>query len=212
MKALIIGATGATGKDLVHVLLQDPDYTEIVALVRRFSGLKHLKYTEIITDFGKLEQVSDFIHGDVWFSCLGTTRKAAGSKEKQWSIDHDIPLNFAEIARRNGIPKAVLISAYGASAASRVFYSRLKGTLDADIIKLGFDTCLIFRPGFLLRKDTNRLSERVIAQGLKFMNRLGMLGKFRPLSTTTLAGKLAAAPKFCSSGNHIIKLDEIFQI
>ena len=96
MKALIIGATGATGKDLVNVLLQDPDYTEVVAFVRRPGEVIHPKYSEIITDFEKLEEVADSISGDVWFTCLGTTLKAAGSKEKQWHIDHDIPLKLPD--------------------------------------------------------------------------------------------------------------------
>lgn len=212
MKALIIGATGATGKDLVQILLEDPDYTEVAALVRRSSGVRHLKYSEIITDFDKLEEVSDAITGDVWFSCLGSTLKAAGSKEKQWHIDHDLPLRFAEIARRNGVPKAVLLSAYGASAVSRVFYSKLKGALDDAVIRLGFTSCVIFRPGFLLRKDTDRLGERMIGGGLKFLNRLGLLRKFRPLPTEILAGKLAEAPKIYPVGTHIIELDKIFEL
>lgn len=212
MKALIIGASGATGKDLVDVLLHDPDYTEIIAFVRRSGGITHAKYSEIITDFDRLEEVSDSIQGDVWFSCLGTTLKAAGTKEKQWQIDHDIPLKFAEIARRNGVLKVVVISAYGASATSNVFYSKLKGTLDDAIAKLGFDQCLIFRPGFLLRKDTDRFSERIIAFGLKLLNRLGILRRFRPLPTLTLAEKLAQAPKVFPSGKHIIELDEILAI
>ena len=70
MKALIIGATGATGKDLVNVLLQDPAYTEVVLFVRRSSGMAHPKLSEVLTDFGKLEAVSGHIKGDVWFSCL----------------------------------------------------------------------------------------------------------------------------------------------
>lgn len=209
MKALIIGATGATGKDLVQVLLRDPDYTKVTALVRRPSGLQHPKYTEITTDLEKLEEVSDSITGDIWFSCLGTTLKAAGSRAKQWHIDHDIPLNFAGIAKRNGIPKAVLLSAYGAAATSRVFYSRVKGTLEDAIIQLGFESCLIFRPGFLLRQNTDRLGERLTACGLNFMNRLGLLKKFRPLPTATLAEKLAKAPKVYASGTHVIELDEI---
>src|SRR6478736_4029264 len=212
MKALIIGATGATGSDLVSILLQDPDYTEVVAFVRRASWLTHPKYSETITDFEQLEVVSESIRGDVWFSCIGTTLKAAGSKQKQWLIDHDIPVKFAEIARRNGVPKAVLVSAYGASAASRVFYSKLKGTLDDAILKLGFDPCLIFRPGFLVRKDTDRKGERVIAYGLKFLNSLGMIRRFRPLPTSILAEKLAKAPKVFASGKHIIELDGIFAI
>ena len=212
MKALIIGAAGATGKDLVEVLLQDPGYTEVVAFVRRSSGRVHPKYSEVVTDFEKLEEVSNAIKGEVWFSCLGTTLKAAGSKQKQWQIDHDIPARFAGIAKRNGVPRAVVVSAYGASATSKVFYSRMKGKLDEHIANLGFDQCLVFRPGFLLRKDTDRASERIMAHALKFLNGLGLIRKFRPLPTSTLAEKLAKAPKAFGSGKHVIELDEIFRV
>ena len=212
MKALIIGATGATGKDLVRVLLDDPGYTEIVAFVRRASALAHPKYSEVITDFEKLEEVSDSINGDLWFSCLGTTLKAAGSKERQWQIDHDIPARFAEIAKRNGVSRAVAVSAYGASPTSKVFYSRMKGELDQHIANLGFDQCLVFKPGFLLRKNTDRSSERIMALVLKALNGLGLIRKFRPLPTSILAEKLAKAPKAFGSGHHVIELDEIFRI
>src|SRR6185436_8231304 len=150
-----IGATGATGKDLVNILLQDPDYTEVVIFVRRSSGMAHPKLIGILTDFDKLEQVSEHIKGDIWFSCLGTTLKAAGSKDKQWHIDYEIPLKFAEIAKKNRISRTVLLSAYGASATSNVFYSKIKGKLEKDIDSLAFDQYIIFKPGILLRKDTD---------------------------------------------------------
>ena len=210
MKALIIGATGATGKDLVNVLLQDPDYTEVVLFVRRSSGMVHPKLLEILTDFDKLEQVSESIKGDVWFSCLGTTLKAAGSKEKQKHIDYEIPLKFAEIAKRNGIYRTVLLSAYGASATSKVFYSRIKGQLEEKIASLAFDSYIVFKPGLLLRKDTDRLGERLSSGALKFLNSLGLIRKFRPLPTSTLAEKLARAPKVFTDGKHVIELDKIF--
>lgn len=212
MKALIIGATGATGRDLVSVLLRDPDYTEVVAFVRRPTGLTHPKYSEVVTDFDKLEEVSDAITGDVWFSCLGTTLKAAGSQEKQWQVDHEIPLAFARLARGNGVAKAVVVSAYGAAAGSKVFYSRLKGVLDEAIIKLGFDQCVIFRPGFLVRKDTDRGSERVIAGVLRFLNRLGVARRFRPMPTEVLAEKLAGTPKGGGAGTQVFELEEIFRL
>ena len=212
MKALIIGATGATGKDLVKVLLDDPGYTEVVAFVRRASGLAHPKYSEVVTDFERLEEVADSIRGGVWFSCLGTTLKAAGTKEKQWEIDHDIPARFGEIAKRNGVPCSVVVSAYGASTTSKVFYSRMKGELDARIASLGFDQCLVFRPGFLLRKDTDRASERLMALVLKVVNGLGLVRKFRPLPTSILAEKLAKAPKAFGAGHHVVELDEIFEV
>jgi uncharacterized protein YbjT (DUF2867 family) len=210
MKALIIGATGATGKDLVNVLLQDPDYTEVVIFVRRSSGMTHPKLSEILTDFDNLEQVSGSINGDVWFSCLGTTLKTAGSKDKQQHIDYEIPAKFAEIAKRNGISRVVLLSAYGASANSNVFYSRLKGQLEEKIDSLGFDSYIVLRPGLLLRKDTDRAGERLSAGVLRFLNSLGLIRKFRPLPTSMLAEKLAKAPKVLAGGKHVIELDKIF--
>ncbi len=210
MKALIIGATGATGKDLVNVLLQDPDYTEVVTFVRRSSGMSHSKLREILTDFDKLEAVSEQIRGDIWFNCMGTTLKLAGSKDKQWHIDFEIPLKFAETAKRNGISRAVLLSAYGASPKSKVFYSRMKGSLEESIAALKFDQYIIFKPGMLLRKDTNRPAERFMAGMLNFLSRLGLLKKFRPLPTSILAEKLARSPKVLTAGKHVIELDKIF--
>jgi uncharacterized protein YbjT (DUF2867 family) len=210
MKALIIGATGATGKDLVTILLQDPYYTEIVLFVRRSSGMTHPKLVEILTDFDKLEEVAEHIQGDLLFSCLGTTRKAAGSKDKQWHIDYEIPLQFAEIAKKRGVPGIVLLSAYGASATSRVFYSNIKGKLEDSIAGLSFDQYIIFRPGFLLRRHTDRPGERITAGVLRFLNSLGLIRKFRPLQTAALAEKLARAPKILTAGKHIIELDKIF--
>ncbi|PSL34899.1 NAD(P)H-binding protein [Chitinophaga ginsengisoli] len=209
MKALIIGATGATGKDLVNVLLQDADYSEVVIFVRRSTGIVHPRLIEVLTDFDRLEEVAGHIQGDILFSCLGTTLKAAGSKEKQWHIDYEIPLAFAKIARRNGVPGVVLLSAYGASSRSKVFYSWTKGKLEDSITQLTFGQYIIFKPGLLLRKDTDRIGERISAGLLAFLNRLGILRKFRPLATATLAQKIAKAPKVFLAGMHIVALDDI---
>lgn len=212
MKALIIGATGATGKDLVDVLLQDADYTQVTIFVRRSTGIVHPKLQEVITDFDNLEQVASFINGDVWFSCLGTTFKVAGSKEKQHHIDYEIPANFAAIAKRNGIAKAVLLSAYGANATSNVFYSKIKGELEDTIDQLAFTSYIILRPGLLLRKNTDRAGEKAFAAILKFLNTIGLIRKFRPMPTITLAEKLAKAPKQFANGKHVIELNKIFDL
>jgi hypothetical protein len=172
--------------------------------------MTHPKLTEILTDFDNLEDVSESIQGDVLFSCLGTTLKAAGSKSKQWHIDYDIPMKFAGIARNNGVPDIVLLSAYGASATSKVFYSQVKGRLEEGIANLAFNQCIIFRPGMLLRKDTDRLGERIVAPVLRFLNSIGLIRKFRPLSTSMLAEKMAKAPQVLAAGEHVIALDKIF--
>ena len=209
MRALVIGATGATGKDLVNILLQDPDYTEVVIFIRRASGIAHPKLLGILTDFDKLEEVSGHIRGDVLFCCLGTTLRVAGSKDNQRYIDYEIPAKFAEIAKTNGVSRMVLLSAYGAAATSKVFYSKIKGQLEEKIARLAFDSYIVFRPGLLLRRDTDRPGERVIAGLLRFLNSLGLIRKFRPLPTSTLAEKMARSPKVLPAGNHVIELDKI---
>lgn len=211
MKALIIGATGAVGKDLLNVLLQDSDYSEVVTFIRRDSGINHPKLKEIITNFDNLETVSEQITGNVLFSCLGTTLKAAGSKENQKHIDYEIPLKFAEIAMTNGVSKIVLLSAYGASTKSSLFYSRIKGKLEQKIQELAYETFIIFRPGLLLRKNTDRIGEKISAGILNFVNWLGLFKRFQPMPTAVLAEKMAKAPKVSKGGLHIIELHKIFR-
>lgn len=200
MKALIIGATGATGKDLVDVLLQDNAYTEVVIFVRRDTGITHNKLKQVITTFDNLEKVSASITGDVWFSCLGTTLSIAGSKEKQWQIDYEIPLKFGEIAKRNGVKGLVLLSAASANANSKIFYSSMKGKLEDALVKLAFEPYVIFRPGLLLRNDVARFGERVAAVILKGLNGVGILKSQRPVETRLLAEKLAKAGRAFKDG------------
>lgn len=211
MKALIIGATGATGRDLVEVLKKDSEYKEIVIFVRKSSGMAGGKVREVITDFGRWKDVSEEISGDVAFSCLGTTLKAAGSKEKQWKIDYQIPEQFALLAKQKGIESFVLLSAYGASADSKIFYSQMKGKLERRLEEIDFDQYIIFQPGLLLRKDTDRLGERISGFLLTIFNNIGLFRKFRPTPTRLLAEKMAKAPKLLKFGKHVISLSEIFK-
>ena len=210
MKALVIGATGSTGEFLVEELLADKDYTSVAVFVRRPTGKRHPKLVEEIIDFSTIETYKNLIVGDVFFSCLGTTLKAAGSKENQTKIDFDIPVTFAGFAKENGVSSFVLLSAYGASAQSRVFYSQLKGRLEDKIAELDFRQYIIFKPGLLLRKGTDRFGEKIMGNILKFVNTIGLFKKFRPLETSILANKMAKAAKIFSNGSHLIELDKIF--
>jgi len=210
MKALIIGATGATGKDLIDVLLASVDYSEVVAFVRKPLTVVHPKLSFILTDFNNLHTLSPVVSGDVLFSCLGTTLKVAGSRDRQWQVDFEIPAKFAATAKRNGVPSIVLLSAYGAKDNSHLFYSMIKGKLEKRIGSLAFDQYIIFRPGMLLRKDTDRAGEQISGKILSCLNSWGLLRKFRPLPTGILATQLAKAPRALQYGVHIIELEKIW--
>lgn len=211
MKALVIGATGATGKCLVENLLNDNHYESVVIFVRKSSGIKHDKLSEYIIDFSNIQAYQHLIIGDVFFSCLGTTLKAAGSAENQWKIDFDIPLKFAQIAEQNQIKSFVLVSSYGVNPNSKIFYPRMKGELEVQISKLNFQQLIIFRPGALIRPESDRPSERFMVTALQKINKIGLFKKFKPLAVEVLAEKLTKAPKVLKEGIYILELETIFK-
>lgn len=212
MKALIIGATGSTGKELVDQLLEDKDYTSVSVFVRRPFGKSHPKLTEHVVDFSDINAFQELVTGDVLFSCLGTTLKDAGSKEKQWKIDFDIPAQFSAIAKTNKVNSLVLVSSYGASSKSSVFYSKMKGELEENIEKLNFPQNIIFRPGPLIRQNTDRVGEKISVGVIKILNAIGLFKNLKPITTALLAEKLAKSPKVIPSGTTTLELKSIITL
>lgn len=210
MKALVIGATGATGKDLVKQLLSDPDYEEVNVFVRKPLETENPKLKNHLVDFDKPEEWRDLVQGDVAFSCLGTTLKNAGSKEAQRKVDYDYQYNFAKTAKENGVEDYILVSSYGASPKSKIFYSKMKGDLEESVKNLHFNKITIFQPGMLERKDTERTGEVLGGKIIKFANKFGILTHQKPLPTDVLAQAMINASKIKSNGYSKIKLGNIF--
>lgn len=210
MKALVIGATGATGKDLVNTLLDDHDFEEVHAFVRRPLNVENEKLKTHIVDFENPEEWKDLVKGDVAFSCLGTTLKTAGSKEAQKKVDYDYQYNFAKTARENEVEDYVLVSSYGASPRSKIFYSRMKGELEQAVKDLHFNKITIFQPGMLERKNTDRTAEALGGKIIKFVNKFGVLESQKPLPTNILAQAMVNSSKIKSYGYSKIKLGSIF--
>lgn len=210
MKALVIGATGATGKDLVNQLCQDSDFDEIDIFVRRRSDFHHEKVKAHLVDFDHPEEWKHLVKGDVAFSCLGTTLKSAGSKENQKVIDYDYQFNFARAAKENNVQDYILVSAYGASPDSKIFYSRIKGELEEAVKNLKFEKTTIFKPGMLERKNTDRNGEVFGLKTIKFLNKFGLFKSQKPLPTSVLAKAMIVASKIKSNSFSEIKLHSIF--
>ncbi|KAL2002405.1 hypothetical protein VTN02DRAFT_6829, partial [Thermoascus thermophilus] len=98
----------------------------------------------------------------VFISSLGTTRAAAGGLENQYKLDHDLNLELARAARDAGSKVYVLVSSSGASKASSIPYSRMKGELEEDVKQLGFERTVILRPGLITgQREESRPVEAV---------------------------------------------------
>ncbi len=212
MKALIIGATGATGKDLVAQLLADDTYSEVHCFVRKPLALTHPKLHTHVVDFETPEAWADLVHGDVAFSCLGTTLAVAGSKEAQWRVDYDYQYAFAQQCKANGVPTFVLVSAAGAKAPSKLFYNRMKGQLEDAVKALGFSSLLLFQPSILIRSNSDRGGENFTVKVIAFLNKLGLFKRYRPMPTEILAEKMLSAVYNSPRGTFTIALNKIFEL
>ena len=212
MKGLIIGATGATGKDLLAKLLEDEAFSEIHSFVRKPMSISHPKLHAHVVDFDTPEAWSDLLHGDVAFSCLGTTLAVAGSKEAQWRVDYDYQYAFAEHCKNNGVSTFVLVSAAGAKAQSKLFYNRMKGALEEAVKKLNFPRLLIFQPSILIRSNSDRGAENFSVKAIHFLNKIGLFKRYRPMPTQILAEKILSAIHNFRKGTFTFALDKIFEI
>ncbi len=205
MKALLIGATGATGAALLQLLLKDESFHQIDIFVISTPNFTQDKLKVHVIDFDKSEEWKDLVNGDVLFSCLGTTLKAAGSKEAQWKIDYGYQYEFAKVANENKVPNYVLISSSNASSDSLFFYSKMKGKLEEAVKTLSFSKLILLRPPLLIREGSNRKMEVIGVKVLHFFNKLGILKSQKPMTTTLLAKAMIKSVTTLENGQHTIE-------
>ncbi|MFV0521141.1 MAG: NAD(P)H-binding protein [Mangrovibacterium sp.] len=204
MNVIILGATGATGLDLLEQALAADHVEQVHIFVRRKLHINHPKLICRVVDFNQPETWQQDISGDVVFSCLGTTLKDAGSKDAQFKVDYTYQYEFAAAAKRNGVEHLVLVSSAGASAKSTFFYTRMKGELENAIKLLHFNQLIIFRPPSLIREASNRKSELVSIKMLQFLNKLGLFRSAQPLPTKKLAQAMIKTSKDFPNGTFSI--------
>ena len=189
--ALVLGATGATGKELVKLLLQDDTFYQVSIFVRRKIDIDHAKLRVYKINFSKLNEYKSLVKGDILFSALGTTKKLAGGKQNQFMVDYTYQYEFAKMASENRLSHYTLISSIGANKNSFFFYPKLKGALEFSIQSLKFNKIHIFRPPSLIRqRELMRLSEKYTIYFFQLINKLGLLKSFKPLPVNNLAKQI----------------------
>jgi len=210
-KAVVIGGTGMVGVQLIKLLIETDEFSEIVSLVRRSSGVKHLKLNEHVIDFDKPETWSQWVTGDVLFSTLGTTLAKAKSKDNQYRIDFEYQYVTAQIAAKNGIVSYVLVSSAGASSKSTIFYSQMKGKLEDAVSLLPFKTISILRPGQLDGERTEkRTGEKTGLSVMYFLNKIGLFKRYRPIQAEQVARAMINAARKTESASYT--LDEVHKL
>ena len=215
-QALIFGATGAVGGELLKLCLEGDRYSRITVIARRTTSLEHEKLHWIEAEFDALdglEPVSGLVNGDA-YCCLGTTIKAAGSEAAFRRVDHDFVLNSARYAKRCGVRQFSMVSALGANPESSTLYNRTKGEVEAAVLAEDFPLLQVFRPSLLKgKRDELRLVEEIGNWASFLMTPLFHLGlrRYQPVEISKLARALyVSAGEDRSNGTHFVfESDEI---
>ena len=184
--ALVLGATGVVGRELVRELCESPGYDEVEVWTRREIGFCCPKLRAQIINFESISDIAPHKFDEI-FCALGTTMKQAGSCEAFLRVDVDYVYAAAKWGKAAGVRRFVLVSAPGASEGSPSFYLRAKGQIERRVSELGFDSLQIVSPPIILgeRLDARPL-ERLAAAVFKLLPAC-VFDKFRPLSGASIA-------------------------
>lgn len=206
MKAIVVGATGLVGEALVAELARQG--AAAIAFARR-PGLSRIGVEWRTLDLAKLTAKDIPPDATVALCALGTTIKAAGSQEAFRAVDHGLVVTFAKACRAAGIGTLVVVSAAGADAKSRVFYSRVKGDMERDLQGLGFTSLTLLRPGLLLGDRAEpRPLERLAIRVTRTLRPI-LPGAARGVEATAVARAMVVSARAAAPGFHALSNGDI---
>ncbi|MBL0730751.1 NAD(P)H-binding protein [Piscinibacter sp. HJYY11] len=207
--ALIAGATGLVGRELLPMLLASPRYAQVHALLRR--PVPELaaagKLQPHVVDFASLPPLPPV---DDVFIALGTTIKVAGSQAAFRAVDFDAVVNTAVAARAAGATRLGVVSALGANASSGVFYNRVKGEMQEAVSALGYERVVIVQPSLLVG-DRQALGQPVRAGEVWGARLLGWLPRsLRPIAADQVARALLREVARGEPGVHVLRSGQLY--
>ena len=210
--ALIIGSTGFVGSYLIQELLDSTNIDLVTALVRKPTSVSHPKLKEIIFDFENESDMDSLESVNHVFCCLGTTIKTAGSKEAFRFADYELPLRFAQWAKKIKANSFSIVTAMGANSDSSIFYNQVKGELEDEIKKLSISIIQIFQPSLIMgQRKEFRFGEYIIKGFMTVINPLmmGPAKKYRGIHAQTIAKGMLFYLGNSKQGVSVIESDQI---
>ena len=213
--AIVLGASGLIGSNLLPLLLENSNFESIKIFVRKTLPVQHPKLLQILTNFEDLEAVKNEIKADVIFCCLGSTKSKTPDLKQYRKIDHDYPIYFAEEGLKNGLTEYHLVSALGANSKSSNFYTKMKGETENAIKVLDISSLYIYQPSFLKGNRTEkRLGEKIALFVMKLTDPLlmGSLKKYKTIAAEVVAKAMINESIKNKKGIFVLESDKIKEL
>ena len=216
--SLIFGSTGFIG-------------TKVVSHLKNFEGSTITISRKKNLDFGSLVDqiiVEDFNLKNIdlpkidhVFICLGTKLRAwelifMRKKKKDIFIktDLDLIINAAKKAKASGAKTISLVSAVGVKEGSLNTYMDIKGKVENEIIKLGFESTNFFRPGHLQGKASSEKWDTAVADFFSKIMDVFLVGpftKFKSIEGDSVAKAMVNETLNSKPGINIFYFKEMIQ-
>lgn len=210
--AIIAGATGLVGSELLQMLVKSDHYKTIHVITRKPIETGSDKIISHIADAETIETLVIHEKIDHAFCALGTTIKKAKTKENFRKVDHDYVLVFAKKAVGFGAEKFMVVSSLGANPKSLFFYSRVKGEVEQALQQVQIKHLFIFRPSLLLgKRNEHRAGEEIAARIYRVIEPLfiGRLKKYKGIAAATVAKAMIEVALLETDDTRIYESDEI---
>lgn len=213
--ALVAGATGLVGFELIKLLLDDELYSKVCLAGRRPFPIEHEKIVDHQIDFDQIQNLHFPLDIDDVFVCLGTTMKKAGSKEAFKRVDYQYVYEFAQWSKANGAKSFGFVSSIGAKAASRNFYLKVKGEAEEQVAALAIPNSYALRPSVIKgdreeKRFLEKLSIRVLELAAPLLK--GRLLKYRTVEAKQIAKTMIDCAAKEGEGFHIVENDAILEV
>lgn len=210
--ALILGANGLIGAEILYCLLQNDNFSKIYTVTRKELPYTNDKLIQIIADANTIDKKLSNIDVDKLYCCIGTTKNKVANNTEYYKIDHDYPIKVAKILQKQGCQSISIVSSIGADIKSNSFYLKLKGEVEKSIIDLDFDSTFIYRPSLLMGDRKEKRVFEGIAKALSPLLDFYMIGKlenYRSIQASTVAKAMINNSLSNNLGTHIYQTKEI---
>jgi uncharacterized protein YbjT (DUF2867 family) len=207
LRLLLVGGTGAVGREVLRLALSDNRIERMIAPTRRPLPA-HARLDNPVLDLTTLPGDSPVWQVDAVICTLGTTIKVAGSQAAFAAIDRDLAVHVARCARQAGATRFALNSSLGASPGGN-FYLRTKAEAEQAIRAVGYPSYTIVRPSLIdAVRAQPRLGERVGLLVAKILRPM-IPRRYRPVKAADIAAALIAAVISGRPGEQILESEDI---
>ena len=211
---VMIGASGAVGGHCVRALLADPRLTRLTLLGRRIDpALTDPRVSQHVVDLTDAQALGPLLPGhDSAICTLGVGEPSKVSAAEFRTVDHDMPVLFAQGCHAAGVTRFALLSAVGVSSRSRFLFVRTKGELEDTLRGLNFAALVLAHPSMILT-PTNRYGpmQAVVLAVWPWLNPLlaGPLRRYRGIKVDRLGTAIARATLGEQTGEQVMEWDAL---